>query len=102
IMLFLMVENKTEWKQRFYVFIRFLLKRYEGNPSIRNIEPIIVPSQATMMDVFERFKRDKSHAIYIIYTYNIRKSNNENECIYNYIHETHYYKSIGEVAELQK
>lgn len=100
IMLFLMVENKTEWKQRFYVFIRFLLKRYEGNPSIRNIEPIIVPSQATMMDVFERFKRDKSHSIYIIYPSSIRKSIDENECLHNYFYERHYYKSIGEVADL--
>src|SRR5690625_2930206 len=51
IMLFLYMENWTEWKQRYYVFIRFLLNRYKGDLPIKKVHPITVPHQSTLMDI---------------------------------------------------
>src|SRR5690625_7082209 len=40
LMIFLCMENRTEWKHRYFVFIRFLLIRYEGKSDIRVIKRI--------------------------------------------------------------
>lgn len=68
IMIFIMMENWTEWKQRYYIFIRFLLKRYDGKSSVRKIDNIIVSYESSTMDVFSQFMWDRKHAIYIEYS----------------------------------
>lgn len=99
LMIFLFMENRTEWKQRFYVFIRFLLKRYEGNSYVKGIQPITTSHQYPLMDVLTKFKRGKKHPIYIYYPNQKRKSIDEIDCLRSYFHGDQYNKTMGEVAD---
>lgn len=99
IIIFLFMENRTEWKERYYVFIRFLLSRYQGNASIKGIHPLIVSHQTQLMDVFVHFRRSKRHPIYVVYPNNERKSVDENDCLRSYFYDKEYGRTIGEIAE---
>ncbi|WP_188453513.1 M50 family metallopeptidase [Virgibacillus oceani] len=99
LMLFLLKENRVEWKQRYYVFIRFLLKRYQNrNLRINGVRPIVVPHQSSLIEVFEHFRREKKHPIYIIYPDDERKAIDENDCLRSYFYDKQYSKTIGEIA----
>ncbi|WP_099158650.1 site-2 protease family protein [Virgibacillus ndiopensis] len=99
IMLFLFKENRMEWKQRYYVFIRFLLRRYQSNNlSIRGVRPIVVPYQSSLLEVFAHFRREKKHPIYIVYPDDERKTIDEADCLHSYFYEKEYTKTIGEIA----
>ncbi|WP_249870974.1 site-2 protease family protein [Oceanobacillus saliphilus] len=93
---FLFMENRSDWKQRFYVFMRFLLKRYEGETSINGVIPLKVNADSLFLDVFSRFRREKKHPIYIIYPGNERKSVDENDCLQSYFYEKAYNHTVGE------
>lgn len=99
IMLFLFVENRKEWKQRYYVFIRFLLNRFEGMSHIKKMQPIYISHTNTLMDVFSLFKRDRRHSIYIQFHNNRRISVDENECLRSYFYDKQLDKPIGEVFQ---
>ncbi|GEN85508.1 M50 family metallopeptidase [Oceanobacillus sp. FSL W8-0428] len=96
IWLFLIQENWKEWKYRFYVFIRFLLKRYEGDNIVRAIKPIYASPQDSFLDVLTRFHREKKHTIYIEYPDRERISVEDNECLDYYFNERPYRQTIGE------
>lgn len=98
IMMFLLLENRADWKKRHFVFIRFLLNRYKGNNWIKSVSPITVPFQYTLMDVFSQFKRDVKHAIYIQMPDNQRLAIDETECLKSYFYDQNYNKTVGEVA----
>ncbi|WP_339214512.1 M50 family metallopeptidase [Ornithinibacillus sp. FSL M8-0202] len=98
IMVFLLLENRADWKKRHFVFIRFLLNRYKGNNWIKSVSPITVPFQYTLMDVFSQFKRDVKHAIYIQMPDNQRLAIDETECLKSYFYDQNYNKTVGEVA----
>ncbi|RDW21669.1 M50 family metallopeptidase [Oceanobacillus chungangensis] len=102
IMVFIFLENRTEWKQRFYTFIRFLLNRYEGTTSVQTIQPIKVSANSTFMDVFAFFKREKKHPIYIIYPDEQRIVIDENECLKSYFHDNQHTQTIGETFRYQE
>lgn len=99
ILLFLIVENHREWKRRYYVFIRFLLHRYEGKTPIRRIQPLIVPAHYSLMDIFIRFHREKKHPIYIIEGKYRRKAIDENDCLHYYFTDKKYQQTIGELIK---
>lgn len=99
IMIFLLMENRTEWKHRFFVFIRFLLNRYEGNTSVKSIQPLVVSHQVTLMEVFKRFKRDKKHSIFITFPNNKREFIDEADCLHCYFYEKEYNKKVGEIVD---
>jgi stage IV sporulation protein FB len=99
IMLFLFVENRVEWKHRYFVFIRFLLKRYEGDSSVSSIKSIVLPHNSSLMDVFSHFKRQNKHAIYVTFPDQKRKMIDENECLRNYFYYKHYNKTMGEIVD---
>lgn len=98
IMIFLLIENHTEWKQRFYVFIRFLLQRYEGHSTIKAVHPLVVSHKEHLMEVFVRFRRDKKHSIYIAYPNQPRKFIDEMDCLRHYFYYKDYDKTVGEIA----
>jgi stage IV sporulation protein FB len=99
IMLFLLMENRVEWRHRYFVFMRFLLKRYEGDSSLRGMKSIVLPHNSSLMDVFSHFKRQKKHAIYVTYPDRERKMMDENECLRYYFYYKHYNKTMGEIAD---
>lgn len=101
IMLFLLKENRSDWEERYYVFIRFLLTRIrKGKGSqTKNVQPIRMPYYASLMDVFAQFKREKTHSIYIAGQRNTYKTIGEKECLRRYFYDRQYDKSIGEIAD---
>lgn len=94
---FLVMENRRDWKQRYYVFIRFLLLRYHGENHLRRVQPIEVSHHAILMDIFSCFRRDKTHTIYVILPGGRRRQMDEMECLYSYFHGQYYRQSIGEI-----
>lgn len=99
IMIFLFMENRTEWKQRYYVFIRFLLQRYEGRGVVREIFPLSISSSYSLMDIFSLFRRERKHSIYITYPNQERKTIDESDCLRSYFFEKEYHQSIGEIVD---
>jgi len=99
IMIFLFMENRKEWKQRHFVFIRFLLNRYEGMTQVNKVQPIYVSGKDKLMDVFSHFKRDKKHSIYIQHNQSRRVSVDETECLRSYFYEKQFNEPIGKVFQ---
>ncbi|WP_174613933.1 site-2 protease family protein [Virgibacillus ihumii] len=95
--MFLLMENRTDWKQRYYVFIRFLLRRYYGQTYVKGVLPIEVSHNCGLMNVFSKFHREKKHPIYITYPGSMRRSIDEMDCLYSYFHERHFRRTVGEV-----
>jgi stage IV sporulation protein FB len=100
IMVFLIIENRSEWKNRHYVFIRFLLNRHRGNNWFKSVRPIVVPSHSSLMEVFSQFKRDVKHSIYIQVSKDKRLAIDETDCLKSYFFDKSYHKTIGEVATI--
>lgn len=93
---FLFMENRNDWKQRSYVFMRFLLRRYEGDAAIKGVVPLTVAPDSSFLDLFSRFRREKKHPIYIVYAENNRKSVDEADCLQSYFYEREYNQSVGD------
>ncbi|MEW9675893.1 site-2 protease family protein [Lentibacillus sp. L22] len=98
LILFLLKENRMDWKQRYYVFMRFLIKRYQGETPIKGIRSIVVSCENSLMDVFSRFHREREHAIYIKFPGDNRKTIAEKDCLQHFFYEKQFDKSIGEIA----
>lgn len=97
-MLFLFMESYQDWKRRQYVFIRFLLNRYQGNHIVKAVYPLSVLSTSTLMEVFSLFKRERKHPLYVTYPNNERKQLDESDCLRRYFYEKKYDESIGDIA----
>ncbi|GAB4073304.1 stage IV sporulation intramembrane metalloprotease SpoIVFB [Barrientosiimonas marina] len=96
--LFLAVENRNDWKQRYYVFIRFLLQRYQGRVYFKRVQSVEVPCDYRLLDVFNTFRRDKTHTIYVTFPGGSRRSFHEMECLHYYFHDRQHQKTIGELV----
>ncbi|MFC0522462.1 site-2 protease family protein [Pontibacillus salicampi] len=82
---FLLWENRLEWKQRQYTFLRYLLKRYEEKKSpVRDIKSIHVPSDMPIGHIFKSFRRGAHHHIFVIVPNQTRVVIDEGECLYYY------------------
>ncbi|MFD1038615.1 site-2 protease family protein [Virgibacillus byunsanensis] len=99
IVLFLVMENRSEWKKRSFVFIRFLLQRYEANTFVKGVRPIIVSHQSSLMDVFSQFRREQKHFIYITYPGKERQLIDESDCLRSYFYYKRYYSTVGELVD---
>ncbi|WP_084723505.1 M50 family metallopeptidase [Virgibacillus chiguensis] len=99
--LFLLFENKNEWKKRYYVFTRFLLKRFETrhNP-IGRTRSIRVKAEKSLLEVFSHFYRGWSHNIHIIYPNGSIKLMNEYDCLYWYFEAKRYKDTVGDLGDL--
>ncbi|ASK63071.1 stage IV sporulation protein FB [Virgibacillus phasianinus] len=100
ILLFILLENRTEWKQRYYVFLRFLSKRFYGTSYAKKSVPIYVSSARTLFDVFSLFIRERKHVIYISNQEDNRSKIDEEECLRAYFHEKQYSITVGEVKRM--
>lgn len=100
IVLFILLENRTEWKQRYYVFLRFLSKRFYGTNKAKRIDSIEVSHDVSLFDVFSLFIREKKHIINISYPGHRKSSINEIECLSSYFQKKQYNITIGEVKRM--
>lgn len=66
IIIFLLIENSKDWQQRHYVFIRFLLRRYELAKNTYRLTPLVVANNMPLKQVFQKFHQGKQHLIHIV------------------------------------
>lgn len=97
ILLFLILENYGEWKQRYYVFIRFLFNRYRQPVNYAKTSPIYTSKNASLFDVFQKFQQGKQHKVYIKCLHNKPAILNEIDCLYFYFEKNYYTKRMGEL-----
>lgn len=95
---FLIMENRLEWKRRTYVFMRFLMKRSEGNSEVRSMRPIVVHHTQSLQEVLYLLQRDKKHSIYVTFPNRERLIVDEAECLRGFFYEKKYKKTIGDIA----
>ncbi|WP_096435841.1 M50 family metallopeptidase [Alteribacter populi] len=62
---FLAVHHYLEWKQRHFIFMRFLIERVEKKAvsSVKRIRPIFVQGDERIQQVMKALRRDCSHVI---------------------------------------
>jgi stage IV sporulation protein FB len=87
-----------EWKQRRYVFLRFLLERYYGSKmEFQSLKPIHVKEEESVLVVLEQFKRGQKHLIVIEKEDNETSQLDENELLHAYFSEKRLSAKIGEL-----
>lgn len=97
IMLFIFIENHLEWKRRFYLFLRFLLKRYEGIQPVSQLETLYVSGDKKLMDVFTMFKRERKHIIVIKNKRLLTSNVDEMDLLHAYFNKKQYRESLNEI-----
>ncbi len=90
-----------EWKQRRYVFMRFLLERHYGKKSsLQQLKPIQADEQELLIDVLEKFQRGCKHPI-IVETEGREKGRlDENELLHAYFTERRLTDKISDLLFL--
>jgi stage IV sporulation protein FB len=87
-----------EWKQRRYVFVRFLLERYYGNKmEFETLKPIHVKEDEPVLRVLEQFQRGCKHLIVIERKGMESEQLDENELLHAYFSEKMLSAKIGEL-----
>jgi stage IV sporulation protein FB len=87
-----------EWKQRRYVFVRFLLERYYGSKlEFQSLIPINVKEDETVLRVLEQFQRGRKHLIVIEKEDKETGQLDENELLHAYFSEKMLSAKIGEL-----
>lgn len=63
---FLIISLMTEWKQRRYTFLRFLLERYYGKKNgFTSLRPLKVDERDRVLTVLEQFQRGYKHPVIV-------------------------------------
>jgi stage IV sporulation protein FB len=95
---FLIYSVYCEWKQRRYVFIRFLLERYYGkNRDFSSLKPIKVNEDELVINILERFQRGSKHPIIIEKNGKEKGTLDENELLHAYFSEKLTSAKIGDL-----
>ncbi|WP_277351306.1 M50 family metallopeptidase [Bacillus sp. RO1] len=98
ITVFLFFSLYTEWKQRHFVFMRFLMERYYGkNNSFSTITPIVVDEKEKIHQVLQKFKRDCKHSIIVMKGKDKQPPLDENELLHAYFKEKLTTIDIGDI-----
>ena len=94
LIIFLILENRTEWKNHYYIFIRFLVSRLHYPPSTLKKEYIYVDDQLRLIDIFSLFRRNR---IYEIGTEENKGSISEQKSLHLYFKKNKINETIGEL-----
>jgi stage IV sporulation protein FB len=95
---FLIFSIIIEWRQRHYVFMRFLLERYYGKKlPVSRLKPIIVHDQETIFNVLLQFQRGHKHPIIIQQEKRNQHQLDENELLHAFFTEKRTNDSVSEL-----
>jgi stage IV sporulation protein FB len=98
VILFLYFSLYHEWKQRRYVFMRFLLERYYGKvDGPHNLVPIKADEEDMIIQVLQRFQRGCKHPIIIESIDNEERMLDENEVLHAYFTEKRVTDKISDL-----
>ncbi|WP_042459173.1 M50 family metallopeptidase [Neobacillus dielmonensis] len=98
---FLLFSLHYEWKQRRFIFMRFLLERYYGKKSKPSaLKPILANEQDLLIDVLEKFQRGCKHPIIIQAGDREKHTLDENELLHAYFTEKRLTDKISDLLFL--
>jgi stage IV sporulation protein FB len=98
IVTFLLFSIIMEWRQRHFVFMRFLLERYYGESTqIQRLKPLIVDEKDTIQEVLVKFYRGNKHSIIINKQGKHQIPLDENEVLHAYFNEKRTSDRVGEL-----
>lgn len=97
IMSFILLENRTEWLNRMYIFRRFLLKRLENSPEQRQPNMLTVKQTDLLIHIFSQFKRGKSYIIYVSDMYPTKKLT-EKQCLIPFFYEKKLVRQVRDIT----
>ncbi|WHY84868.1 M50 family metallopeptidase [Neobacillus novalis] len=87
-----------EWKQRRFIFMRFLLERYYGKKSgLRALKPIQADEQDLLIHVLEKFQRGCKHPIIVEAGGREKGQLDENELLHAYFTEKRLTDKISDL-----
>ena len=90
-----------EWKQRRFIFMRFLLERYYGNKSNPDeLVPILANEEDLLIQVLERFQRGCKHPIVVEAEGQQKGTLDENELLHAYFTEKRLTDKISDLLFL--
>ncbi|SHN08769.1 site-2 protease family protein [Gracilibacillus kekensis] len=84
LMIFFILENRLEWKQRYYKWWRFLWNRYSEVTYFPKVQILEVSTDIRLIDVFRLFKRDTFHQIKMYDKHGNIHLLTEKQCLHNY------------------
>lgn len=93
LMSFILLENRLEWKSRYYTFIRFLINR-RVKKNKQEIKKVYVNQEMELMQVFSLFYREKYHEMY--FENGLKLKFTEEECLKRYFEEHKYSETLHE------
>lgn len=95
---FLLFSIVMEWRQRHFVFMRFLLERYYGEASqIKRLTPLIVDEKESIQQVLVKFYRGNKHSIIINKEGKQHVPLDENELLHAYFSEKRTTAPVGDL-----
>lgn len=95
---FLFFSLYHEWKQRRFIFMRFLLERYYGKKSdLHNLKPIQADEQELLIHVLEKFQRGCKHPIIVEEAGREKGRLDENELLHAYFTEKRLTDKISDL-----
>jgi stage IV sporulation protein FB len=98
IIAFLYFSLYHEWKQRRFIFMRFLLERYYGKKSsLRTLKPIEANEQDLLIHVLEKFQRGCKHPIIVEADGKEKGMLDENELLHAYFTEKRLTDKISDL-----
>ncbi|WP_071460264.1 M50 family metallopeptidase [Bacillus massilinigeriensis] len=98
ILSFLCFSMYFEWKQRRYVFLRFLMERYYGKSGdFRHLKPLNVTEEEKLHSVLEQFQRGCKHPVIVTRKDGNKTSLDENELLHAYFAEKMLTAKIGDL-----
>ncbi|MBO1003400.1 stage IV sporulation protein FB [Pseudogracilibacillus auburnensis] len=96
IIVFLLIENRTEWKNHYFLFMRFLLNRLHEE-SEHKVKRLDVPPDLRLIDIFAFFERNKKHHIYV--NGQEKEPLSEKKSLHFYFKEKRYNETIAEIMK---
>lgn len=101
VMLYLYVSLWKEWKQRHFVFMRFLLERYYGKKSaVVQLVPLHVSVDSTLPVILEQFQRGVKHPIIVFQNGEEKGQLDENEVLHAFFTEKQTTAKINDLLYL--
>jgi stage IV sporulation protein FB len=98
IIAFLYFSLYHEWKQRRFIFMRFLLERYYGKKTtLRTLKPIEANEQELLIHVLEKFQRGCKHPIIVEADGKEKGMLDENELLHAYFTEKRLTDKISDL-----
>ncbi|WP_284036101.1 M50 family metallopeptidase [Neobacillus sp. 114] len=99
---FLFFSLYYEWKQRRFIFMRFLLERYYGKKSSSpdSLKPIQADEQDLLINVLEKFQRGCKHPIIVEVDGREKGTLDENELLHAYFTEKRLNDKISDLLFL--